>query len=121
RMLRPMRPKPLIATRTAIDGSLGGREVCAGARDAASLQLSRYRFNHGLGCNAKVVVEGLCGTAGAKIVHADETAPLPEKLAPTHVDAGFDGNSCLGITDDPGAVALGLFGEEFHRWHRDDL
>src|SRR5690606_28907959 len=116
RMLRPMRPKPLIATRTAILAvpyrELEGKRV---------LQLRRDGFNNRFGRNAEVVVKRICGRAGAEILHADEAAVVAQKLVPAHGDAGLDGDLGLRVANDLARIFFGLLREKFHRGNGDDL
>src|SRR5688500_19650602 len=98
KMLRPMRPKPLIATRTAMKGSLGRREK----KEGGFLQLGRDGFNNTFGRDAEVLVERFRRAAGAETVHADEAALVAEDLAPAHFEPGFDRDTGLGLAEDFG-------------------
>src|SRR5690606_30149334 len=93
RMLRPMRPNPLMATRTVMellleydmpDGRVERRwALLAGKSD---LKLGLGRFNNGFGRNTEVLVELVDRAGGTEVGHADEPALVAEELRPAHFD-----------------------------------
>jgi hypothetical protein len=70
RMLRPMRPNPLMATFTAMLRSL----LRASAGRPRRTTLHGGAGGHGFGRDAEMLVEFLVGRAGAEAGHADEGA-----------------------------------------------
>src|ERR1044072_2647635 len=106
-ILRPMRPKPLIATRTAMSPSV----IAEPAR----------RFRDRLGGDAEMLVEvGRLGR-GPEALHADESAARAEPTLPAETRCRFAGypHRALGPKNLL-VIRFVLRGEQLPRRHRHD-
>src|SRR6201991_2570579 len=147
--LRPMRPNPLIATRTAISyfslNSLrhphgrfpaerltadrpvrpgeNGKDDSSGSPFRGLTQPSAQAFldcvNRGLGSNAEVLVKVLGRAAFAKAMHADENAVMADHGVPAPAHRGLDRDLDGGIADDGLLLLLGQRQQQFERGYRD--
>src|SRR4030081_443688 len=126
--LRPIRPNPLIATRTAMlvspliaiadpaeepSGGADGGSPGSARRErirwklpspfCGQAQPSAQAFQGGadrsLSGNPEMLVEFLGGGAGAETVHADKYAILPDHGIPTPAHRGLDRDLDRGIAD----------------------
>src|ERR1700722_17329291 len=101
---RPMRPKPLIATRKAIPNtsSMAGQRACEAGEARPGqpfflLQQLLRRRHRRIGGNAELGIDVLVGTAGAKGVHSDKGAGRAKQLrtdvtVPALAGGGLDGD-----------------------------
>src|SRR5665213_3018282 len=148
RTLRPIRPNPLIATRTAIQSLLkGSRNPCFAVGLANSGAISRPErvavamhhnpersgsatshsgalqalcrsLDHGRGGDAEMRIEVLGRGAGAEAMHADEDAIRADHRVPAEPDRGLDRNLDRGVADDRLALRLRLLQQQIERRHR---
>src|SRR6516164_5058661 len=109
RMLRPMRPNPLIATRTDITQS-----------PYDFLQTRQRRLCHLLGGNAKMLVKLFVGPTRAKPAQAHKSSVGADNLVPALADAGFDADLYRRIADDCFALRRRCGKQQLHARHRDD-
>src|SRR5437868_343964 len=101
---RPMRPKPLIATRKAI---------------LLPLQCSLRGICHRFGRDSEMFVYVLVRTAGSEAVHADELAFRTDIAVPALLDTGFDGDFYRAGPEDRVTICFGLFLEQRPARHGD--
>src|SRR5918995_1374217 len=116
RMLRPMRPNPLIATFTVIVFA-PFLESSKSVR-ASQIMRSEDLLDDRLGGDAEVPVEILIGRARAKSGHADEDSVGSDDRIPAEAHGGLDRDLDRRIADDAGTDVLGLSQEEVERGHR---
>src|SRR5262249_2848210 len=95
RMLRPMRPNPLIATRTDITQS-----------PYDPLHTRQRSLCHLLGGNAKMLIKLFEGSTGAKTAQAHKSSVRADDRIPALADAGFDRDLHVRIADDRCALRM---------------
>src|SRR3954471_19779304 len=100
RMLRPMRPNPLIATLTVMSES-SSQIVCA-----------QHLVGDGFGGDPEVPVEVLVGRARPEALHADEDAIGADHGVPAEAHRRFDRDLDRRIANDPAADWFGLREQE---------
>src|SRR3954471_11403486 len=148
KILRPMRPNPLIATRIAMlvspsiagavpaetfhEGLTAERPVRPGGNGQdGSLgssfsqqsqplpQAFQGSVNGGLGGNSEVLEKVLGGGAATKTVHAHEFTIMADHGIPAPAYRGLDGDLDRGVADDGLLPVCGLRQQQFERGHRD--
>src|SRR5215217_3353387 len=117
RMLRPIRPNPLIATFTAIVFTPCAARLFAGA---SQIMGSQDPLRHRLRRDAEVAVEIPVGRACPEAAHADEDPVRADKRVPAEAHRRLDGNLHGRIANDAGADLFRLSQEEIERGHRDN-
>src|SRR3954454_9712242 len=147
KMLRPMRPNPLIAMRIAmlfsplIAGAVpaetfhegltterpvrpggNGQDGSLGSPFSRQSQPSAQAFqgsvNGGLGGNFKELEKVLGGGAATKTVHAHEFTIMADHGIPAPAYRGLDGDLDRGVADDGLAPVRRLRQQQFERAHR---
>src|SRR6185437_741955 len=124
--LRPMRPNPLMATRTVMTRSRSFklRWPAAGLAQYRLLslvpKLAQCRVSHPFRRNAEMLVEFLVGRAGAERRHAYENTARANDGVPALPHGGFDADIDFGVADDGAARRVRLRGQQFEARHRDD-
>src|ERR1700753_1913131 len=98
RTRRPMRPNPLIATRSAMT--------------LFSLQCFLRGLRRGFGGDAEMLVDVLVRRGGAERVHADEDAARSDVTVPAFAHAGFDGDLYCRLADHGVTICCVLFLEQ---------
>src|SRR6266481_689426 len=107
--LRPMRPKPLIATRTAMSSSV--------SLPSSSGQTAR-RLGDRLGRDAEMLVEIRRLGRRAKTLHADECALGSEPAFPTEAGRRLAGYAHRAFgAHDLVAICVSLGGKQLPAWH----
>src|SRR5579864_8880100 len=94
--LRPMRPNPLMATRTVIAIAPGRVSY---SRSLHFPKLAQGRRGDRIGCYAKMFIKVFIGRAGAEPGHADKGAVGADDGVPPFAHRGFDADLNLGIAD----------------------
>src|ERR1051325_6043416 len=123
RTLRPMRPNPLMATRTVIKSLPVVQIVMAATGHAEYRSLSllpkfaQCRVGHPLRRNAEMLVEFLIWRTGAEARHADENPVAADNGVPTLPHGGFDPDIHFGVADDGAPRRLGLCEEKLEAGH----
>src|SRR5581483_442210 len=136
KMLRPMRPKPLMATRTVMTELLS--PLChaghrarhpslrmirwiAGPRPATTIltQSAQCRFRYLFRRNSEMPVKVLIGRAGTEIAHSHKKAIAADDRVPALAHGGFDADAHRGGADDRLAVVVGSGEEKLEAGHRD--
>src|SRR3954469_21412487 len=106
RMLRPMRPNPLIATLIVMLNS-------------SEIMRPQHLVRDRLGRDPEVPVEILVGRARAETLHADEDPVRADERVPAEAHRGLDRDLDRRVTNDLAADWFGLGEEEVERGHRD--
>src|SRR4029077_8226907 len=124
RMLRPIRPNPLMATRTVMEtlpASLDSKMWMPGTRpDTAHLtQLLYRRCGNRFSGNPEFLVQFLVRRARAERIHSDEDSIGTDNGIPALTNCGFDTDPHLCVADDSAPVFLALRMEQFEAGHRD--
>src|SRR5712671_5150140 len=128
RILRPMRPNPLIATLIAMSSPsprVGRREPRVpawhiGYFNASAVATPRRGLGDGFWRNVEIIVNILVGRAGAKTGHADENPIFADDRVPALTDSRFDTDAHGRIANDLLALIAVLLQEKGHAGHRDD-
>src|SRR5688572_7062915 len=122
RMLRPMRPKPLMATFTVMSLTPSRPVAHPGPNGGVVSQIvgSEHPVGHRLRRNSEVTVKILVGRAGPKPLHADEDAVVADDRVPAPAHGGLDGHLHGRVADHFPAHVLGLAQEQVERRHRHD-
>src|SRR5258705_7739983 len=147
--LRPIRPNPLIATRTAMlvspliagaapagfpaevltadrpvrpgeNGLYGPLPSPFSRQSQPSPQALQGSVNRSLSGNSKMLEKVLGRRAGAKAVHADKFPILPNHGIPAPAHRGLDCDLDRGIADDRPPAVRRLRQQQFQRGHRHD-
>src|SRR5215211_2632573 len=108
RMLRPMRPNPLIATLTVMSES------------SSQIMRAQHLVGDGLGRDSEVPVEVLVGRARAETLHADEDAVGTDERVPAEAHRRLDRDLDRRIANDPAADWFRLGEQQVERGHRHD-
>src|SRR6476469_5312826 len=108
RMLRPMRPNPLIATLTVMSES------------SSQIMRAQHLVGDGLGRDSEVPVEVLVGRARAETLHADEEAVGADERVPAEAHRRLDRHLDRRIANDPAADWFRLGEQQVERGHRHD-
>src|SRR5262245_39801034 len=90
RTLRPIRPNPLMNTRTVMSCSfIAARPARGGWRVAGGLAVValQYRIDHGFGGNSETLVNVLVGRARPEACHADKAAVGADESVPAEAHA----------------------------------
>src|SRR4051812_1205302 len=106
RMLRPMRPNPLIATLTVMSES------------SSQIMRAQHLVGDGLGRDPEVPVEVLVGCARAETLHADEDAVGADHGVPAEAHRRLDRDLDRRIANDPAADWFRLGEQQVERGHR---
>src|SRR2546423_1036758 len=107
--LRPMRPNPLMATRTDMTA----------LRSLASSQFSQCRFRDLLGGDPELLVKVLVGRAGTKRRHADKDGVGADDFIPALAHRGFDADAHRRGADHFLPLGGRERTEQLERGHRD--
>src|SRR5215210_7949647 len=108
RMLRPMRPNPLIATLTVMSES------------SSQIMRAQHLVGDGLGRDPEVPVEVLVGRARPETLHADEEPVGADHGVPAEAHRRLDRDLDRRIANDPAADWFRLGKQQVERGHRDD-
>src|SRR5262249_19193706 len=102
--LRPMRPKPLIATRTAMSSSVASEPA--------------RRFRDRLGRNAEMPIEIRRLARSAKAFHADKSPSCSQPAFPAKTRRRLAGDAPRALrTEDLRAICVVLAREQLPGWH----
>src|SRR5215831_8981871 len=124
RTSRPMRPKPLIATRTAIlqpphDAASSWPRTTIKSSDSCPLQGRPCFFCSSLGRDLKLLVNILVRTARSEGMHANEFALRSQIALPAERRGRFDADTHVRVAQDLPTIGLGLFFEQVPARHGD--
>src|SRR6516165_3813192 len=112
RMLRPIRPNPLIATRTDITKSPYNFLL--------TCERTLCRLRHFFGANAKMLVKLFEGRTGAEPAHAYKSSIGADDRIPALADAGFNCELDRRRADDRRAFGAGCGEQELETRHGHD-
>src|SRR5579883_28561 len=117
---RPIRPNPLIATRTAIVLSSGNFLFAGPGRPPGRCSETFLgRGDHRLRGDAEMYIERLVGSGSAEAAHADEDAVGAEIALPAEAHAGLDADAQRALAEHRPAVRRGLAVEQAPARHGD--
>src|SRR5260221_11561551 len=114
---RPMRPKPLIATLTAISILRG--EFASNALSLSMFQPRQRRLDDLLGSDAEMAVKLFRRRRGSEPGHADHRPGLADIMRPAEGAGGLD-RDAWHAAEDTGAIGGILLVEQLPARHRDN-
>src|SRR5262245_22141943 len=100
RILRPIRPNPLMRTRTVMNYSRLNRSCYTYSAWSHLPKFGKRRAGDCFCGNSKLFIQFLVGRAGAKRVHADKYAIGSDDGIPALPHGGFHANSDASTADD---------------------